>query len=239
MHSMRRRSPLLAVALVAPALLSAPAAAHGTDAVAVGLAFPAVVVASVGASLLGGGVVHAATTTLPVERAVPPLLTALGTLSVGVALDGAAVGAGLGVTAGVAAVVLGRGRGLVGCGDCADAALGAVTLHRGLEGVALSTLYAADAALGTAGAAVLSVHAAVETAAVGSLHATTGRGVVPAVALLQVGFVVGVGAGWSVVGAIPAVVESGLLALVGGVLVAVGAGEAYRRHAAASVATPT
>jgi len=228
----RRRGGRALVALLGTTLLSAPVTAHGTTGTAVGLAFPAVVAVSVAASLLGGGLVLAAVDRLPRSRgAVPVLLLALGGLSVALAIDGAPAGAALGVGAGVGAVVLARGHAVTDCGACADAALGAVTLHRGFEGVVLATVYAADAALGLLGAAVLAVHAAAETAAVGSLYASTRRHAVAAVCLLQVGFVGGVAAGVGVVDAVPPNVEAGLLALVGGALLAVGTRDGYHRYA--------
>jgi hypothetical protein len=236
--SLDRRDPPVSprhvvATLLGTALLSTPAVAHGTAATAAGLGFPAVVAASVGASLLGGGLVLAVVDRLPRSRgAVSLLFLTLGGLSVALALDGASVGAGLGVAAGVGVVALARGHALTDCGVCADAALGAVTLHRGLEGVVLATVYAADAALGLLGAAVLAAHAAAETAAVGSLYAAAGRRyALAAVCLLQVGFVVGVAVGWGVVDAISPAAEAGLLALVGGVLLAVGAREGYTRYA--------
>ncbi|WP_338742058.1 hypothetical protein [Haloplanus salilacus] len=223
------------LALLTAAALSTPAAAHGTATTVRGLAFPAVVVASIGASLLGGGVVLALTDpaagTDRVDRVLPPLLLGLGGLSITLALDGAPLGVAAGVLAGVGVVAVVRGRAVTDCDTCADAALGAVTLHRGLEGVVLATLYAADAALGVAGAAVLAVHAMAETAAVGSLYAATRRHAVGAVCLLQVGFVGGVAAGWRVVDAVPPVAETGALALVGAVLLAVGVQEGYHRYA--------
>jgi hypothetical protein len=215
------------------AVLSTPVAAHGVGTAAAGVGFPFVVAASVGASLFGGGLVLvvAGRWTLPIRRIVSPVLVVLGGLSVALALDGGPVSAAFGVTAGVFLAAAVRGRTLTDCDTCADAALGAVTLHRGLEGAALATLYAADAALGVAGAAVLAVHAMAETAAVGSLYASTYGYTVGAVCLLQIGFVVGVGAGWGVVDAVPAALEAGLLALVGGVLLAVGVREGYLRYA--------
>jgi hypothetical protein len=200
------------------AAVSTPAAAHGTATTAGGLAFPTIVVASVGASLFGG-------------RVVPFLLLALGGLSMGLALDGAPFGVAAGTLAGVGVVATARGRAVTDCGACADAALGTVTLHRGLEGVALATLYAADATLGLVGAAVLTTHAAAETAAVGSLYATTRRYALGAVCLLQAGFVVGVATGWRLIDAVPPVAETGVLALVGSILLAVGVREGYRRYA--------
>ncbi|WP_251343969.1 hypothetical protein [Haloplanus halophilus] len=239
MFSDALRTRVLTTAALGTALLAAPAAAHGTGGRAVGLDFPVVVAASVGASLLGGGLVLAAVDRLPHSRGgIPLLLLALGGLSVLLAAGEAPTGAVPGVVAGVGAVALARGNALTDCGACADAALGAVTLHRGFEGVVLATVYAADAALGLLGAAVLAVHAAAETAAVGSLYAATRRHALGAVLAIQAGFVLGVVAGWGVVDAVPTVVEAGVLALVGGVLLAVGARETYARHVAPATPAP-
>jgi hypothetical protein len=214
------------------ALLAMPVAAHGTTGRVVGVDFLAVVAASVVASLLGGGLVFAVVGRRPRSReAVPVLLLALGGLSVLLAVDEMPSGAAVGLVVGTGTVTLVRGHALSDCGACADAALGAVTLHRGFEGVVLATVYAADAALGLAGAAVLAIHATAETAAVGSLYAPSRRHAFGAVCLLQVGFVVGVAAGVGVVDAVPPSVEAGLLALVGGVLLAVGTREGYHRYA--------
>lgn len=226
------RHPFCVVLVVlATALFAAPAAAHGTAERAVGITLPAVVAGSVATSLLGGGIVFAAVSRFPHSRRIVPLLVlALGGLSVTPAAAQRPVVAGLGVVAGAGVVVLARDRSITDCDTCADAALGAVTLHRGFEGVVLATVYAADAALGLLGAAILAIHAMAETAAVGSLYAATRHYAVTAVCILQVGFVVGVAVGWSVVDAVPTGVEAGLLALVGGVLLAVGGREGYHRY---------
>jgi hypothetical protein len=224
-----------AVATLAAASLSTPAAAHGVTAAATGLPFPLVVVSVVGVSLLGGGLVLVACGRLSwsTNRAVVPLLVfALGAAALALAVTRATVVAFVGTAAGVGIVYLVRDAPITDCGACADAALGAVTLHRGLEGVVLATVYAADAALGLFGAGVLAIHATAETAAVGSLYAGTGRRhALAAVCLVQAGFVGGVAAGWGVVDGVPPVAQAGLLALVGGVLLAVGTREARRRHA--------
>lgn len=226
------RGPSVAATFLGTALLATPAAAHGTTARTVGLAFPTVVAGSVLVSLLGGGLVLAAVDRLPRSRvAVPSLLLGLGGLSVTLAATEGAASAALGVVTGAAVVALARGHPLTDCGACADATLGAATLHRGFEGVVLTTVYAADAALGLFGAAVLAVHAAAETAAVGVLYAPSRRHALAAVCLLQVGFVGGIAAGTGVVDAVPPAAEAGLLALVGGVLLAVGAREGYHRYA--------
>jgi hypothetical protein len=227
----------LTAALAAAALFTTPAAAHGTTERTVGIAFPTVVAGAVAASLLGGGLVLAATERRPRSHGVVPLLVlSLGGLSVALAVDVAA-GAVIGAVAGVGVVVLTSGHGLTDCGACADAALGAVTLHRGLEGVVLATVYAADAALGLLGAAVLAVHATAETAAVGSLYDASRRHALGAVCLLQAGFVVGVVSGLGVVDAVPPFAEAGVLALVGGVLLAAGARETYARHVVSASTT--
>ena len=221
-----------AAALLGTALLATPAAAHGPAVRTAGVALPAVVAGSVVVSLLGGGLVLVAVDRLPRSRlGIPLLLLALGGLSLSVAAADAPVGATLGGVAGAAVAALARGHPLTDCGACADATLGAVTLHRGLEGVVLATVYAADAALGLFGAGVLAVHAAAETAAVGSLYAATKRHAVAAVCLAQAGFVGGVAAGRGVVGTVPPAAEASVLALAGGVLLTVGAREGYRRYA--------
>ncbi|MFC7173515.1 hypothetical protein ACFQL0_09420 [Haloplanus litoreus] len=63
--SQRRRWILTSTLLLGSTVLAAPVTAHGTAERTVGLAFPAVVAASVGASLLGGGLVFAAVDRLP------------------------------------------------------------------------------------------------------------------------------------------------------------------------------
>lgn len=229
-----RRAALVAVG---SALLASPAAAHGVRAVAAGLAFPVVVGASVSASLVGGGAVLAlarrrgCATDRSYWAAVCVLLLSLGGVSLALAFVRTA-GAGVaGALVGGSAVYLSRGSDVTDCGTCADATLGAVTLHRALEGGVLATVYAANAALGAFGAVVLAGHAAAETAAVGSLYAgVSRRHALGAVAAVQLGFVVGAGAGAGVVDALPGAVRAGLLGFVGGVLLVVGARESYHRY---------
>jgi hypothetical protein len=221
-------------------LLSTPATAHGVVTAATGLPFPLVVAGVVLVSLLGGGVVLVAYGRLPrpTRGAVPSLVVFLGVAALALAVTRATAVTFVGLAAGVGAVYVARDTAITDCGACADAALGAVTLHRGLEGVVLATVYAADAAIGLAGAAVVAGHAAAETAAVGSLYASAGRRyALAAVLVVQAGFVLGVAVGWGVVDGVSPVAEAGLLALVGGVLLAVGTREARRRHATAVAAT--
>jgi len=228
-----------AAGAVGVALLSTPATAHGVTAAATGLPFPVVVAGVVLVSLLGGGLVLVAYGRLPWSAgraALPFLVFALGAAALALAVTRATAATLVGVAAGVGVVYFARGAAITDCGACADAALGAVTLHRGLEGLVLATVYAADAALGLAGALVVAGHAVAETAAVGSLYATTSRQyALAAVLVVQAGFVVGVAVGWGVVGGVSPTAEAGLLALVGGVLLAVGAREARQRHVVGAV----
>lgn len=233
MSSIARRA---AAAALGVALLSTPATAHGATTAATGLSFPLIVAGVVLVSLLGGGFVLGANGRLPWSpgrAALPVLVFALGAAALALAATQATVATLVGTAAGVGVVYVARDAAITDCGTCADAALGAVTLHRGLEGVLLATVYAADAALGLAGALVVAGHAAAETAAVGSLYATAGRRyALAAILVVQTGFVVGVAAGWGAVVGVSPTAEAGLLALVGGVLLAVGIREARRRHVA-------
>ncbi|MEF8806696.1 hypothetical protein [Natronomonas sp.] len=221
------------------ALLSMPASAHGVTAATTGLSFPLVVAGIVFVSLLGGGVVLVAYGRVPwsTGRATLPVLVfALGAAALTLAVTRSAAATLVGLPVGVGIVYVARDAAITDCGTCADATLGAVTLHRGLEGVLLATVYTANAALGLVGALVVAGHAAAETAAVASLYATAGRRyALAAVVVIQMGFVVGVAAGWGVVIGVSPIAEAGLLALVGGVLLAVGIRVGRRRHVAGVV----
>lgn len=110
-------------------------------------------------------------------------------------------------------------------GHHADLAFGVVCVHRFLEGVALGTLYAASAAVGAVGAAVVAGHAALETAAVAGLYAHDRLRGIAAAVLVQVGYPLGAIAGIGVGAAIPAPVRVAAIGLVGGVLIVAGVGE--------------
>lgn len=133
-----------------------------------------------------------------------------------------AVGGGV---AGGAVAWLGREQSLSPHDGCADAALGAIVAHRTVEGAVVASIYAASAALGIVGLAVLTVHAGAETAAVGGLYAPLGRWwAVATVVAVQLAFVGGALAG----GFLAGIVSAGtvpLLAAVGGVLFVAGATE--------------
>lgn len=229
-----RRVAVAAGVSVALLASSTPVSAHDLPSSASGLPFGVVVAGVVVVSLLGGAFVLRASGWLswgPGRVALPVVVFALGVVAVALAVAQAAAATVVGLLVGVGVVTVAREAALTDCGPCADAALGAVTLHRGLEGVVLATIYAADAALGLVGAVIIACHAAAETAAVGSLYASAGyRYALAAVFVIQVGFLVGIGVGWGVAGGVSATTEAGLLALVGGVLLVVGTREARRRH---------
>ncbi len=124
-----------------------------------------------------------------------------------------AVGGGI-----VGGTVAWLGRDQTPHGGCADAALGAIVAHRTVEGAVVASIYAASAALGLVGLALLTVHAGAETAAVGGLYAPLGRWwAVATVVAVQLAFVGGALAGAFLVDILSPVTVP-LLAAVGGVL---------------------
>jgi hypothetical protein len=112
----------------------------------------------------------------------------------------------------------------VGDSAVADTALGAVWLHRLVEGVALAAAYRHGFALGAVAAAVLTAHIAVEMAAVGGLYATAGarlRGLA-AVALVQLSYVLAAAATATAAVSLSPAVDAFVLVTTGGVLFSVG-----------------
>jgi hypothetical protein len=204
------------------------------------LSLGSLVVLAVGLSLLAGGAV----TRYVSDRGRTALLRAVGVLLV--VLGGSAVAVAVTdrvVVGGVAAVV---GTGLAlgvghrrGHDGCADATLGAVLLHRCLEGALLATAATAGLVVGLVGAVVFAGHAAAETCAVGGLYATGGwrRGVL-AVGLVQAAFVGGALGGEAVLATLSPTLRVGLVGLVGGVLLAVGLVESSTARSASPVAAP-
>lgn len=110
-------------------------------------------------------------------------------------------------------------------GHHADLAFGVVFAHRFLEGVALGTLYLANAAVGAVGAAVVAGHAALETAAVGGLYAPNRLRGIAAAVLVQIGYPLGAVAGLGVGTSIPAPVRIASIGVVGGILLVAGVEE--------------
>lgn len=213
--------------------LSGPAAAHGTTAAGGDPVTLSVVLGLPTLAGLGGGAI--ALQRLRTDRPGRPR-TLVG-LVLGLAL------AALGLTAAASALWtdpwLGLAGGVVGVlalplatgadratfrGCHADVAVGAVSLHRLLEGVAIGGLYAAGAAVGLLGALLVAGHTALESAVAGGVYAGTAprRRAFGAIVVVQAGYVGGTLAGIGAAGAVPGSVRTATIALVGGVLLAVG-----------------
>lgn len=215
----------LAVAVAAPASAHELPAADGR-----GLGLLAVVGLAVAAGLVAGLAVVALhvdvvpTATHRLELLVGPALVALG-LAAAVELGGERPGLAAGAVAGgglAAAVDARRHR---GAGGRAGTALGAVALHRFVEGVALAAAFAADVVVGLLGAVVLASHVALETACVGGLWARVDRRrAVVAVVLVQATFLAGTLAGLGATLAL-AGLETVALAAASAGLLFVGLGE--------------
>ncbi len=225
-----RRGVRVSTLVLGVALFATPSAAHGVNTAHDGLGLPVLLTAVVGFSLLGGGAFAVGTDRCSryTHRLVPAMLVLLGVSAVGLAATRTPDVAMIGAAVGVGAVTVVERRFGFGCGMTADTTLGAVTVHRTLEGSTLAVVYAADATLALFGALALAGHAAAETAVVGSLYATTRgwRDTAGAVGLVQIGFVAGVAVGAGFVDAVPAIARTALFGLVGGVLGAVGGFEA-------------
>lgn len=129
-----------------------------------------------------------------------------------------------GVVLGGTVAWLGRHHGVSPHDGCADAAFGAIVLHRTVEGILIAGVYAASAALGLVGLGLLTAHAIGETVAIGGLYAPVGWtwGVTSVVAI-HLAFLVGTLVGYSVTGVLSPAIVTALLATVGGVLLATGA----------------
>ncbi|TYL39213.1 hypothetical protein CV102_07970 [Natronococcus pandeyae] len=109
---------------------------------------------------------------------------------------------------------------------CADAAFGAILLHRIVEGILVAGVYAASAALGLLGLVFLTVHAVGETVAIGGLYAPVGRGWgIASVVTIHLGFLVGAFVGYHATGILSTPIVTVFLAAVGGVLLVTGATE--------------
>jgi zinc transporter ZupT len=102
--------------------------------------------------------------------------------------------------------------------------LGAIGLHRVVEGVVLAAGFVAGSTVGLATAAVITVHAAGETAVVGTLLAVADRERLAVVAVLavQTGFVVAATAATYAAVSVPTVIRSLVVAVAAGLLVSVG-----------------
>jgi zinc transporter ZupT len=219
--------------------LSGTAGAHGTGGPGEDpVAFAVVVGLPIVAGLLGGAIaVHRfreVRTDLAGRRVGVVLGVALTVLGVTFATSAVASSRRLGL-AGVGVGVLvarstSRGHGTTHRARHADLALGAVSVHRFVEGVAVGALYGAGAAVGLLGATLLAGHTVLETAAVGVANATgrAGTRAVAAVLVVQLGYGGGAVVGLGLADALPVPVRTVALAVAGGALLVVGVAEAGR-----------
>jgi hypothetical protein len=223
----------LVLAWLATATL--PVGAHGSSGTLPdhGLGFGVVVGLTVGLGVLGGAVVlrrHRSRTGHPSVLWLGLLLVVLGCWAAVVAvIRGPALAAVVATFGAVAAWSL-RDFAVVGHRGCDQAALGAVVLHRFVEGTLLAALYAADAAVGVGAALVLAVHAAAETGAIAGLW-SAGRWRWVVVAVVQTGFVAGAFGGGVVARYVTPSASVAVLGFLGGALIATGvATTSTRQH---------
>ena len=226
----RRRVATPVAVASALAALTAPAAAHGTTHVGEqGLGLPVVfaVVTATGtvAGLIAvglrrrlkqvsGGVARTAGIVLIAVGATAVITAGLQRPPVGVA------GVVLGVAVG--AIVAMRGD----CGLCADATVGAVAIHRLVEGLSLAAVATVGSTVGGAGVLALSAHTVAECIAIGGRSGLPRRRAVGAVLAVQTAFVVGTAVGAVGLLTVPAGSRLWLTACVGGPLIVFGLSEA-------------
>lgn len=134
---------------------------------------------------------------------------------------------------GIAGCVLGgvvsqwaiRSDGPVKAGRHIDLAVGAISIHRLLEGLAVGALYTSGTAIGLVGAAVVAGHTTLETAAVGGLYGRYRLNAVGAVAIVLAGYGIGGLIGFGVADTLPASLQTITVALTAGVLIGIGVDE--------------
>ncbi len=209
----------------------APAAAHGTGGTGGGgIGLPSVLAVVVLLGVLAGvlaavGRGRSSTTVLSrlVGRAVGPLLAGIGgTAAVSAILQQPTTGVGgaaIGLTAGV--LVATRG----GCGLCADVTVGAIAVHRLVEGITLAALSVAGSSLGVLAILVLAGHTVAECVAIGGRSELGQLRAIGAVLVVEAVFVLGAvlgTVGLVTAGTIP---RLWVAAVVGGLLVALGIAE--------------
>lgn len=224
------RAAVPLVPLVAVLAASGTASAHGVGSEGNAVGLTLVVGLAVGAGLVaglvavtrdGGGIGRTRLTAL-----VGPTLVALGALAVATVAGRGPLVAGGCLLAGAAlgwVLVRRVADGHASHGSCANTALGAVTVHRAVEGLSLAAVYATGSAVGLVGAVVLAGHATAETAAVGGLFGVGSRSRgVAAVGVVQAAFLAGAVAGVVATAELPPVLSDGTVAVVGGVLLVVG-----------------
>lgn len=227
----RRRRVAHTVSAIAGtlALGSTPVAAHDYPVGTTGplVSVTAVVLFALVLSLVGGiGVARGRTfhgVRLP-PRVLGVVLVVLGGVAVVSGVSDSLPLAAAGIAAGiVVAAWVTHSRGHAPAAGCADATLGAVLLHRGVEGIVVATAAATGVVFGLVGALVFTGHAVAETCTVSGLYATTEpRRALVATALVQVAFVVGALAGVVVLATLPTAVRVAILGFTGGILLTVG-----------------
>jgi hypothetical protein len=197
-----------------------------------GLGFGVVIALTVSLGVLGGFLVvrwRSAARNRPSTLGISILLVILGCWAAVVAVLQGPVLAGVIVVAGALATWSLRDRVVGDHAGCDHAALGAVVLHRFVEGVFLATLYSASAAVGLGAALILAAHTAAETGAVTGLW-STGRWRWGVIAIVQAGFVAGALGGEFLAQFITPPASLTVLALLGGALIASGVAAATSRQ---------
>lgn len=228
---MLTRRYIAAASLVAGLLTVLPgtAAAHGspTPGTAVGLGPVATVTGvTVGGGLFGVGAVRRRFSVQSgflslVDRLVGPLLALLGLLAIATAVGNTVLPALAG--AAVGCLVAGVFQYRADKQACAGATVGAIGLHRFVEGLAIGALAAADTALGIASALLLAGHASAECIALGSHPALSRQRAVWSILAVQTAFAGGAVAGLVALDTV--VVDlPWLVAGIGGVLMVFGTG---------------
>jgi hypothetical protein len=215
-------------------LLPGTAAAHGVaradDGIALVPVLAAVTALGVATGVLvasGRGPLSDRLPTGALGRTVGPLLVGLGVVAVVSALARDPLVGVAGIAAGSTAGAFVALRG--GCSACADAAVGAVAVHRLVEGLTLAVAAAAGSSLGGLAVVVLAGHTIAECLAVGG-HAGFGwRRAVGAVLFVEAAFVGGAALG-SLGLSTAALPSLWVTAVVGGLLLALGATELRPRR---------
>lgn len=112
-------------------------------------------------------------------------------------------------------------------GGQAIAPVGALAVHRLVEGAALGTAYGAGARIGTVAAGILTLHMLLETAIIAGLYRAVNHptGAVMAVLLVQAGFVLAASSVLVTTIALPPVARLPVTAVVAGLLLVRGGHE--------------
>ena len=156
------------------------------------------------------------------------LLVALGVmLAMPAVTESRQLGMAIGLIGVLMALWTGSHVGTLGRVEPAEMTLGAISVHRFVEGVALGALYNNGIVLGLVATVVIACHTAIESAAVGGLYNNIRYQAIGAVVLIQIGYVVGalVGVGGAIL--VPTAVQIGSTAMAGGILLGIGLHETH------------